>query len=374
MMEQFQIRRLKKGDSWLSVIVFALIIWGLISIYSASVVISLENFGTPYYYLTKQAIALGIGLVVWFITQFIDYHKWRRFALAFFLVSLVLLAMVFLPSDKIAPVLGGAKRWLFFDTFNFQPSELAKISFVIFLSAWLSSRKDEIGDFKKVFLPYWLISGLVIFLIFLEPDVGTALIFMCIALGLYFVAGARLSHFLLIFIFSIVVVFILGISSPYRMHRFLAFLNPSFDPQGIGYHSRNLSIAIGSGGLWGQGFGNSKQKYLYLPEAHTDSIFAIIAEELGFIRAMFIPILFGLLIWRGILIARKTGDDFGRFLAIGIVSWFGAQVIINLGGMLGVLPLTGVPLPFLSFGGTSLVISLISMGVLLNISKQIRNI
>jgi len=373
-MPLFQTARFKRPDTWFSLIVFILVVWGLISVYSASVVISLENYGHPYYYLIKQAISLGIGILAWLITQYIDYHKLKRFAPLFLLLSVIFLVLVLLPIKSISPSIGGAKRWLFFGPINFQPSELVKIFFIVFLASWLSSRREEISNFLKGTLPFWILIGLVSLLVLLQPDLGTALILLGTGLILYFIAGARWPHFLLILIVGAVLVIILSLSSPYRMHRLLAFFNPSVDPLGVGYHSRNISIAVGSGGLWGQGFGNSKQKYFYLPEAHTDSIFAVIAEELGFVRALFIPLLFALLVWRGILISQKAPDEFGRFLAIGITAWFALQAMINLGGMLGVLPLTGVPLPFMSYGGTSLVISLIAMGILLNISRQRKEI
>lgn len=363
--------RFKKPDAWLIIAVFALVVWGLVSVYSASVVISLERFGNPYHYLIQQAIALFVGLAVWFGVQQIDYHFWKRYSVWFLILTLFLLILVVLPLP-FAPTIGGAKRWLYFGPLNFQASELAKIFFVVYLSAWLSSRKEQVQNFFLGVIPYWLVVGVVGFLIILEPDLGTATIFLGIGLVLFFAAGARWSHFGLILLVGILAVLILSFSSPYRMHRLLAFINPENDPLGIGYHARNISIAVGSGGLWGLGFGQSRQKYFYLPEAHTDSIFAVIAEELGFLRASFMIFIFAFLIWRGWIVAKKAPDDFGRYLALSIVSWFALQALVNLGGMIGILPLTGVPLPFVSYGGTSLVISLIAVGILLNISRQRR--
>ncbi len=366
-------KRFKKADPWLSVVVFGLVVWGLVAVYSASVVISLERFGTPYHYLVRQAIALGIGLVAWFLVQNIDYHWWKRYSVWFLLFTFLFLILVLLPLP-FAPRIGGAKRWLYFGPLNFQASELAKIFFVVYLASWLSARKADLKYFLRGTLPYWIVVGLVGFLIILEPDLGTATIFLGIGLILFFVAGARWSHFALVLLAGLLAVVVLSISSPYRMHRLLAFINPENDPLGIGYHARNISIAVGSGGLWGLGFGQSRQKYFYLPEAHTDSIFAVIAEELGFLRASFVILAFIFLVWRGWVVAQKAPDDFGRFLALGIVSWFALQAMVNLGGMIGVLPLTGVPLPFISYGGTSLVISLVAIGILLNISRQRREL
>lgn len=371
-MSIFTRSRMRKPDTLLSLVVFALVIWGLISVYSASVVISLDNFGTPYHYLINQVIALAIGIGIWFFVQYIDYHRFISFAPWFLGLSLVLLILVLLPIPGIAPIIGGAKRWLFFGPINFQASELVKLFFVIYIASWLASKKEGVSSFFKGLLPYWLLVGFIAALILFEPDLGTTLVFLGIGLVLFFVAGAKWIHVISIVIIGIIAIFILSVASPYRFNRLTSFLNPASDPEGIGYHIRNISIAVGSGGLLGQGFGNSKQKYFYLPEAHTDSIYAVVAEELGFLRSFPIIVLFGLLIWRGITVARKAPDNFGCFLALGITSWFGFQVIVNLGGMLGVLPITGVPLPFFSSGGTSLVISLIAMGILLNISRQRR--
>lgn len=365
----FTSSRLRKPDRWLAIIVFALVVWGLIAVYSASVPISLERFGTPYHYFIRQAVALGVGLVLWWFAQAIDYHFFRRFAPWFLLLSFGLLILVLLPLP-IAPKIGGAKRWLYFGPINFQVSELVKIFFVFYLASWLSSHREKISHFLEGVLPYWIVVGLIGLLILLEPDLGTAAIFLGIAFVLFFMAKARWGHLLGILLVGGACLALLSVISPYRMHRLVAFINPSADPLGIGYHTRNIAIAIGSGGLTGVGIGNSRQKYLYLPEAHTDSIFAVIAEELGLFGGMGVIILFALLVWRGLLIAQKAPDDFGRFLALGITSWFGLQAIVNLGGMLGLLPLTGVPLPFMSYGGTALVISLVASGILLNISRQ----
>lgn len=364
--------RMRKPDAWLTLVVFALVIWGLISVYSASVVISLSEFGNPYHYLIRQAIALLIGIAAWFFIQYIDYHKWRKYAGWFLTISFVLLILVLLPIGSIAPTLGGAKRWLFFGPINFQASEIVKPLFSIYLASWLATNKEKISQFFQGILPYWFLVGAVALLILLEPDLGTALVFLGAGVVLFFVSGAKWYHVTSVFIVGIIAIILISVISPYRLARLTAFLNPSSDPLGIGYHTQNISIAIGSGGLWGEGFGNSKQKYFYLPEAHTDSIFAVVAEELGFLRSFPLIILFAILIWRGILIARAAPDDFGRFLALGIISWFAMQVAINLGGMLGVLPLTGVPLPFFSAGGSALVVSLIAMAILLNISRQRR--
>jgi len=369
-MSIFTLKRLRRADIWLSVVVFILIVWGLISVYSASIVISLEEFGTPYHYLARQAIALGIGVIIWFFVQNIDYHNLKKLTPWLLGFSVLLLVLVLLPIDAIAPTIGGAKRWLFFGPINFQASEIVKLLFVVYIAAWLSSNKEKINSLFLGVIPYWFLFGLIGVLILIEPDLGTSLIFLGIGIVLFLAAGAKWHYIISVFVVGIVVVLILSIISPYRMQRLTTFLNPNSDPLGMGYQTRNISIAIGSGGLWGQGFGESKQKYFYLPEAHTDSIFAVIAEELGFLRSFPIIILFAFLAWRGILVAKLAPDDFGRFLALGITSWFVFQVIVNLGGMLSVLPLSGVPLPFFSAGGSALGVSLAAVGILINISRQ----
>jgi cell division protein FtsW len=363
---------MRRPDPWLSLTVFALLVWGLISVYSASVVISLSQFGTPYHYLIRQAIALVIGVGAWFLVQHIDYHQWKKYTPWLIGISFFLLIAVLLPLHSIAPSIGGAKRWLFFGPINFQASEIVKLFFVVYIAAWLASNKEKITDFAKGAVPFWLLFGSVAVLLLLEPDLGTALIFLGMGLVLFFVAGAKWSQIVSVVVIGVAAILLLSVVSPYRMNRLTAFLNPASDPQGIGYQEKNVSIAIGSGGLWGEGFGNSKEKYFYLPEAHTDSIFAVVAEELGFLRSVPLIVLFAFLFWRGIMVAKNAPDDLGRFLALGIVSWFALQVMINLGGMLGVLPLTGVPLPFFSYGGTALIVSLIAVGILLNISRQRR--
>jgi cell division protein FtsW len=360
-------RRPGKMDYSLAIIVFALIVIGLIMISSASVVISYQKTGNNYFYLQRQVIWMLIGLIAMVIFSLIDYRIWRKLALPLMIIALLFLAVVLLP--YFSSLSHGANRWIILGPVNFQPSEFAKLAIIIYLSGWLARRKDDIKSFSRGFLPFLFILAIVIFLVMREPDLGTMAIIAGAAAIVFFVAGASWIHVVLGASSGIMVILALILAAPYRLNRLFTFLNPGSDSSGAGYQIKNALIAVGSGGLWGLGFGNSRQKYLYLPEAHTDAIFAVIVEEIGFIRASSIIILFVLLGYRGFKIAKEAEDDFGRYLAVGITSWFILQAFINLAAILSLIPLTGVPLPFISYGGSSLVISLAAVGILLNISK-----
>jgi len=303
------------------------------------------------------------------IFQKIDYHKYRKFGFWSIILTIVLLLSVFIPG--ISHPVGTAHRWIGLANFYIQPAEIAKLTFVIYLASWFSQRREHLVSFWKGFLPFILILALITSLVFLEPDFGTSSVFIFIALTVYFTAGANLWHLGILGTILLAISYIFVKLAPYRINRILAFLNPQKDVLGIAYHINQAIIAIGSGGLLGLGFGNSFQKYNFLPAAHTDSIFAIICEELGFLRAILILGVFGFILYRGYLIAKNAPDDLGRFLAVGIVGWIIFQTLINLAAMLGLVPLTGVPLPFVSYGGTSLVVTLSAVGILLNISKQV---
>jgi len=357
-----------KPDYQLAIIVFILIVAGLILISSASVVISYTLFGTSTYYLKRQIIALLLGLILWFIFQNIDYHFFKKIALLGLLLNIALLIAVFIPG--IGSSYGGASRWLNLRLFSIQPAEICKLSFIIYLALWLEKRGEGIKSFSYGFIPFVIICVFISLLIIAQPDMGTMFVILITGCAMFFTAGAPLQYIFLLI--SSGVLFLWGLIkiAPYRLARLTVWLNPKFDASGIGYHINQALIAIGSGGLLGLGFGLSRQKYNYLPEVVGDSIFAVIAEELGFIRSSILIILFILLAIKGFRIAQKAPDTFGRLLATGITSWLTFQAIINIGAMLSLLPLTGIPLPFISYGGTALVVSLGSIGILMNISKQ----
>lgn len=358
-----------KPDYILSLSVFALAVFGVIMISSASIVKSYEvtEGATNNLYLYRQLIALGIGILAWILVQRVDYHIYKKYSLWFLIASFILLGLVFVPG------LGrdyGATRWIGIGSFIFQPSELVKLFIAIYLAAWLSRSKENTQSFWKGFVPFIIIMAAIGALILKEPDLGTSVVIFAIGIFIFFVAGANIWYLLASVPGFLVALWFLIRMAPYRWTRFMAYLNPEKDVLGIGYHINQAILAIGSGGLWGLGFGASKQKYNFLPEAASDSIFAIICEELGFIRALLVILVYVLVAVRGYSIAKRVPDDFGRLLAVGITTWFIFQALVNLSAMLGLLPLTGVPLPFVSYGGSSLVISLIGVGILLNISKH----
>lgn len=355
-------KQAKRYDLLLAGTAVVLSLFGLLMVFESSSVSALREFSDRYYFLKNQSIWLGAGLFFLFFAAKFDYRRYYSLSVILLLGVLVALVMVFLPG--IGVKVSGAHRWINFGLFQLQPTELAKIVLIIYLSAWFTYPE------KSRLLPFFILLGLVLGLIVLEPDLGTAVIIGAIAITLYFLSGAPIWQFLLIVPAGILGILGLAITSPYRYRRLLTFVNPGQDPQGASYHVRQLLLALGSGGLFGTGLGKSRQKFLYLPEATTDSIFAIVGEEFGFIGASIVILLYAFLIYRGFRIARNAPTRFGQLLAAGIVSWLAIQTLINLGAMVALLPLTGVPLVFLSYGGSSLIVTLYAVGILLNISKQ----
>lgn len=347
----------------------ALLVIGLLVVSSSSIVISQKNFGTFYYYTMHQAIYGGLlGIIALYVFAKIPYHFWRRAALPAMLFTLLLLTAVFV--TNFGREFGGAKRWLNLGPISFQPSELLKLTFVFYLASWLEKKKRDIKNLYTAFIPFVIMMSVVAVFLAMQPDIGTLLIIIAASVALYFVGGGKISQIFGIAFIGVVSLALLVQIAPYRLNRFLVFLHPELDPKGIGYQINQAFIAIGSGGFSGLGFGKSIQKYNYLPEPTGDSVFAIVTEETGFIGAAFLIFLFLLFFWRGIYIARHAPDRFGALLATGIVSGIATQAFINMAAISGLLPLTGIPLPFISYGGTSLVITLASVGVVLNVSKH----
>jgi len=346
---------------WLIIgLTLGLTIFGIVMVGNASVLKAYQDFGDKFYFLRAQICWALLGIGAFFITSLLNYNFWKKVAIPAIIFSLITLILVLIPRLGISAL--GARRWLGFGFFSFQPAELAKLSFILYLSSFFSKKKN--------IWPFLAILGILVGLIMLEPDLGTTVVLAATGLSIYFVSGAPIFAIGLIALFGILSGVGLILTSPYRKERLLTFFDPSKDPLGASYHIRQVLIAIGSGGLFGVGLGQSRQKYEYLPEVTTDSIFAIIAEELGFIGAVVLLGLFLLLIWRGFKIAKEAPDEFGKLLAVGVSSWIGFQALINLCSMVALVPLTGVPLPFISYGGSSLVLSLAAMGILVNISKQ----
>ncbi len=341
---------------------------GLIMIASAGVFYGRARFDDPYYFFKGQLVGLGVGFLFLYFFQAISYQKWRAWVLPVFLTALVLLVLVFIPG--IGTSVYGAARWVEIGPLSFQPSEVMKFAIILYLAAWLSSKgKEKTADFFEGFVPFLALLSIVGFLIIKQPDTGTLGLIFLIALSIFYASGARPHHIIAILVGGVAFLFILIKIAPYRMQRFLVFINPDHDPLGFGYQMTQALVAIGSGGLFGVGLGHSRQKFNYLPEPVTDSIFAIVGEELGLVGALLVVGLFLFVAWRGLGIARRAPDEFGKLLAVGIVSWIIFQAFINISAITGLIPLTGIPLPFISYGGTSLVVLLASVGILLNISK-----
>lgn len=355
-------------DKYMMWIVLILLGIGLLSLSSASTVLSYQRFHNNYYYFLRQILFGAVpGLVAMYIFSRIDYHKWQKITPLMVLTGIVLLIAVLIPG--VGFKVGGARRWINFGSFLFQPAEFVKLAMILYLASWFDKRQQHVHDLYYGFLPSLAIVGLVAGLIILEPDIGTMLVLAFIAAVMFFVGGIRLKYMYATAGIGAVIFWILVKAEPYRAHRFLAFLDPSADSRGISYQINQALLAIGSGGLWGEGFGQSKQKFSYLPEPIGDSIFAVMSEELGFIRICFILLLFAFFAIRGFKIARYAPDTFGKLVACGITAWLLLQALINIGGITGMIPLTGIPLTFISYGSTSLAISLASIGILLNISR-----
>lgn len=360
----------KLGDKILLVIVFILLTFGLIMISSAGIIYGETRFGDDYYFFNHQllyGVLPGIGVL--YLMQKIDYHVWKKLAVPIFFAAVIFLVLVFVPG--VGSRVYGASRWIKLGPFSFQPSEMAKLATIIYLAAWLESRgTSRIKDLFEGLLPFMGIMGLIAFLIMKQPDTGTLGVIILSSFAIFFVSGAKISHLFSMGMFGVFSLWILVKIEPYRFNRILAFLDPSGDPQGIGYQINQALLAVGSGGLFGVGLGHSRQKFNYLPEPVGDSIFAVIGEELGMLGGVVLVCLFVALALRGIKIAKNAPDVFGRLVATGIIMWIVLQAFINISANIALVPLTGIPLPFISYGGTSLVFLMAAVGILLNISKQ----
>lgn len=346
----------------------ALFIGGLLILTSASMVLSYKSFGSVTGYALRQlAYGGGLGLAAMLVFSRVHYRTWRRVALPLLLVSFGLMAFLFVP--QLGFTAGGATRWLRLGPISFQPSEILKLSFIIYLASWLDARRREVASVSYGMIPFLLMLSVVGVFLVMQPDIGTLFVIAVTAGLMYFLGGGKVSQVTTIVLFGVAGFYLLARLAPYRIARLLVFLNPWVEPQGAGYQITQAFIAIGSGGFAGLGFGRGLQKYQYLPEPMGDSIFAIFSEEMGFLGAAGLIALFFLLFWRGMKIAKAAPDVFGRLLASGIAIGIMAQAFVNMAAISGLLPLTGIPLPFVSYGGTSLAVTLASVGILMNISK-----
>ncbi len=353
----------KKGipDVVLFLSVIFLALFGLLMVYNSSVVLAIRDFQDPLYYVREQARWFAIGITVFLAGVFIDYRKIRILAIPLLFITIGLLIAVFIPGLGVRAY--GAFRWIRIGTHVFQSAELAKLTAVIYLAAWLSNPE------KKHFVAFLFFLAVMVGLIVLEPDLGTAIILGSISVFMYFISGARLRYMAILIPLGITAIIVLSLVSPYRVKRLVSFINPESDPQGASYQVRQALIAVGSGGVTGVGLGKSRQKYEYLPEANTDSIFAIISEETGFVGSVFVILIFIVIINRLARISMHTGDRFGSLIAGGVMVWFGFQSVCNIGAIVSILPMTGIPLPLISYGGSNLVVMLAAFGLVLNISR-----
>lgn len=351
----------KSFDFSLLLIVSALVLFGLVMVYDASVFQALNDFKNSLYYIKQQIIWVILGSIGAIFLSFFDYHYFKKFAPVIMGGSVILMLAVFIPGLGVSG--GGAHRWLNLGFFTIQPAEIVKLATVIYLAAMFE---------KKVrLLPFLGVVGTVSFITaVLQKDLGSSIVFIAMSLMIYFVSGGVIWYLLASLPLGVIVLWILIATSAYRVKRVLAFLDPFSDTQGFTYHIAQVLIALGSGGFFGLGLGQSRQKFEYIPEVSTDSIFAIVGEELGFIGSFALICLFVMFIAKGLKIATNAQDNFGRILAIGITAWIGIQAAVNLSAMVALLPLTGVPLPFISYGGSALLTNLAAVGILLNISKQ----
>ena len=366
-LDRFRPKARQKIDFWILLSVLAIVAFGLIMVSSASVVVSYQNYGSNYYFLIKQAWAALAGFVGLIIFTMIDYRFWQR--IAPWIGGALILSLIIPHIPGVGSSALGAQRWVYIGGVSLQFSEPVKIFSILYFAAWLAARENQIEDFKATFIPFVVSLGVIMLAIILQPDAGTAITLGLVLVAMYFAAGAKpLFMGYLAGLGSLGVFAIL--QSPYRAQRLLTFLDPSKQTLGAGYHINQALLAIGSGGWFGLGFGKSIQKYLFLPEVQTDSIFAISTEELGFLRMMFVLAVFGFFINRGYLVARRAPDRFGQLVAFGITTLFAVQLFVNIGAMLDIMPLTGVTMPLISYGGSSLMTMLAAVGILLSISKH----
>ena len=357
-------------DMWMITAVMLILAAGLVMVYSSSAVLALREYGDAFYYLKRQLLfaALGIGMMI--VMAGIDYRVLKKHASVLLAACFALLVIVLIPG--VGVVRGGARSWLGIGSFGIQPSEFMKLAMVIFMARYLTDRQQEIAVFTRGLLPPLAIMGLAFGLIMLQPDLGSGAVMVGATMLIIYAAGARMLHLGALAGIGAAGLVGLIIAEPYRMKRITGFLDPWQDPLGSGYQIIQSLYAIGPGGLIGLGLGESRQKYSYLPEPQTDFIFSIMAEELGFIGGSALILLFLVLIWRGLRTAITAPDTFGSLLAVGITGIIAVQVFINIGVVIGLLPVTGITLPLVSYGGSSLTLLLTALGILLNISRYSR--
>jgi cell division protein FtsW len=355
-------------DMWLFGVAVVLLSAGVVMVYSASAIVAADRFRDPYFFLKRQLFWALLGSIAMLVAVRVDYRKLERFVVPALVVAGVMLVLVLVP--PFGQAINGTRRWIRLGVVSFQPAELAKLALVIYLAAFVARRQEQLSEIRRGLLPPLLVAGIFAALVFVQPDLGNCLTLITLTFGLLYLAGSPARYLGWALAPALPLLAIAIYAAPYRLRRMTAFWDPWSDPRGSGFQIIQSWLAFGNGGLLGQGVGGSRQKLFYLPESHTDFIFAVIGEELGFIGAAIFVALFAVLIWRGLRIGLRAPEPFGAYLALGITLLIATQTLVNLGVVTGLLPTKGLPLPFISFGGSALLMTMLSTGVLLNISQH----
>jgi cell division protein FtsW len=355
-------------DKWLLLAVSGLLLVGVTMVLSTSYLYADERFADGTYFFRKQVIALSAGIVGLIACSLLSAPAYRRLAYPLLGFTVLILLLVIIPG--LGVLRGGARRWLMFAGFTFQPAELAKLALVIYLAHSMAKKQDNIKTFTIGVLPHLIVTGACLGLLLLEPDFGTALILAMLLYSMLFIGGARVSHLLATGLLALPALLYIMVTAPYRLRRLITFLDPWSDPQNTGFQVIQSLIAFGSGQFFGRGLGEGRQKLFYLPEAHTDFVFSVIGEEVGFLGALAVLVLFGVIVLRGLRLTGKIEEPFEQYLAFGLTVLLGLQALIHMGVVLGIMPAKGLVLPFISYGGSALVINLMEAGILLSLSRR----
>jgi cell division protein FtsW len=353
---------------WLFGAAVVLLSAGVVMVYSASAIVAADRFHDPYFFLKKQLFWAVLGAGALWVALRVDYRLLEKAVLPLLIIAGVLLVLVLVP--PFGQAINGTRRWIRFGPVSFQPAELAKLALVLYLAAFLAKRRGDLTEFRTGAAPALAVAGLLAGLVLVQPDLGNCMTLIVVTFGLLYLAGSPARHLAWVAAPALPLIALAIWMAPYRLRRITAFVDPWSDPRGSGFQIIQSWLALGNGGLVGQGIGGSRQKLFYLPESHTDFIFAIVGEELGFVGAIAMVALFAVLIWRGLRIGLRAADPFGAYLALGITVLLATQTLVNLGVVTGLLPTKGLPLPFISFGGSALLMTMIATGVLLNISQH----
>ncbi len=358
-------------DHFILVSALTLLALGLTMVFNASTVMAQAQYQDPYFFIKRQALYALLGLGVLFLGRAVDYHRYQKLAYPFLFISLICLVLVFVPG--IGGKVRGAARWLKLGPFNLQPSEFAKLAMALFLAYSLTKKQEKMKHFSIGFLPHMMVAGIFIILVGLEPDFGTAITIAAIVFTMLFIGGTRLTHIMLALGSGVGLAVIMVLRDPKKLGRVFSYLDPWKYGQDVGYQLKQSLLAIGSGCVWGLGPGQSRAKLFYLPDAHTDFILSIFSEEMGLLGFLLVLALFAILVYRGLLLSLRAADTFGSYLALGLTLLIGLPAVINMGVVSGIFPTKGLSLPFLSYGGSSLLANLLAVGILLNISSQTKH-